>query len=90
MLLNGSKKMSSLFHYAVLEVECICCAQPLPSKHTIVGIFSDEQMAIKVKRDVDAYRKKQGLIFPHAETVIVPVQATNVIIEPYKSMVKKK
>lgn len=82
--------MSNFFHYAVLEVECICCSQPMPTKHTIIGIFSDELSAMKVKNDVDAYRKKQGLVFPHAETVIVPVQATNVILEPYKSMVKKK
>lgn len=62
----------------------------MPTKHTIIGIFSDELSAMKVKNDVDSYRKKQGLVFPHAETVIVPVQATNVILEPYKSMVKKK
>lgn len=89
MLQTGQKKMSNFFHYAVLEVECICCGNG-DARHVVVGVFASEDLAMKVKVDVDAHRRKVGLVFPHSETVIVPVQAVNLVIEPYKSMMRKK
>ena len=81
--------MSNFFHYAVIEVECICCGNG-DAQHVVVGIFDNETLAMKVKVDVDAYRRKVGLVFPHSETVIVPVQAVNAVFEPYKSMLRKE
>jgi hypothetical protein len=82
--------MDGNMYYVVMEVECICCAEPHSAKHSVVGIFSNESEAINAKKMVDEYRKKQGLIFPHSETQIDTITFSETLNTQYQVMTAKK
>jgi hypothetical protein len=77
-------------YYVVMEVECICCAEPHSTRHSVIGIYNSESEAIEAKNMVDEYRKKQGLVFPHSERQIATITFSNTMNASYEQMLSKK
>jgi hypothetical protein len=73
------------FYYAVVEVECLCCAN-YGEKHRIIGVFDNEITATRVKAVVDKHRKKVGLPYPHSTIYVLAVPPISNISPAYKSM----